>query len=148
MFDFLKKESKYRLLRPIDAKSKSILEEERFRYPEYDKEEEAQTDSYKVNYLRKPIAKRSKMAILLASISVLFTWIAYNMVIAQRGLPSLTVSAMAFSSMLFAVTGLIYGILSFKEKDVKYMVSYIALGVAGSDLVLWLMIIFIGYRGR
>lgn len=70
MFDKLRKNKKYKFLKPVRNKGQSILEEERFSYPEDRKQE---INPALVNYVRKPLSRRSLMSVFLSLIASIFT---------------------------------------------------------------------------
>ena len=77
----------------------------------------------KVSYIRKPFARRSFMALGLA------------------------VAAVCFCSFLIAIVSLIYGALSFFEKEKKYILSKIGMAVSGFLVIVWAVLIIIGFGG-
>ena len=84
----------------------------------------------KVSYIRKPFARRSFMALVLAA-----------------GNAELNVAAVCFCSFLIAIVSLIYGALSFLEKEKKYILSKIGMAVSGLLVIVWAVLIIIGFGG-
>lgn len=145
MFNYLRKDKSERFITPVKNKGQSILEEDRFNYPGYNAQKKEAEGM--VNYLRKPLSKRSKMSFALSMIGLIFIAIAFKMNMDLEGNPDLTVCALAFSSLIFAIAGLIYGGLSFLEKNMKYLLAYLGIIVGGIQFILWIVIIIIGRRG-
>ena len=141
MFDKLRKNKKYKFLKPVRNKGQSILEEERFSYPEDRKQE---INPALVNYVRKPLSRRSLMSVFLSLIASIFTICAYRLVVDLKGAPDLSLSALAISSILFAVAGFWYGILSFLEKETRMILAYIGLALGGCNFLLWFLVIAVG----
>ena len=141
MFDKLRKNKKYKFLKPVRNKGQSILEEERFSYPEDRKQE---INPALVNYVRKPLSRRSLMSVFLSLIASIVTICAYRLVVDLKGAPDLSLSALAISSILFAVAGFWYGILSFLEKETRMILAYIGLALGGCNFLLWFLIIVVG----
>lgn len=145
MFNYLKKDKANRIITPVKNKGQSILEEDRFNYPGYNAQKKEAEGM--VNYLRKPFAKKSITSIITSVMGLIFIAIAFKMNMYLRGNPNLTVSALAASSLLCAVTALVYGGLSFLEKNMKYFLAYLGIIIGGVQFILWIVIIIIGRRG-
>lgn len=98
----------------------------------------------KISYIRKPIAKRSFVSAGLAAASLLFA--AASIVTACRfpGNAPLTAAALGMSSILTAVSGAVYGVLSFFEKEKNYILGKISLAGSGILIFIWLVIIALG----
>ena len=60
----------------------------------------------------------------------------------QRGLNT---GAFGFASMVAAVLGIWYGILSFMEKDCKYILARIGIGISAVLVIVWAVILIIGF---
>lgn len=65
----------------------------------------------------------------------------------SAGQGKLNMAAVCFSSLLFSFFSLAYGIVSFLEKDKKYILSKIGLGISGTLVIFWSVLIIIGLRG-
>ena len=142
MVFFLKKNKKDGLLHPIKSKGSSILEDEKFTYPEDRLKPEE--DENRVNYLRKPHGEHGIMAALLSGVGLIWTILAVRLTLQLKGNPDLLVSAMAASSLLFSAAALVYSILSLRRKDVKHILAFGGILLGGGQLVLWLAVVVIG----
>ena len=63
------------------------------------------------------------------------------------GNAELNVAAVCFCSFLIAIVSLIYGALSFLEKEKKYILSKIGMAVSGLLIIVWTVLIIIGFGG-
>ncbi len=143
MFDFWKGKRKYRFLSPISKERRSILDEDIFLDEE---DREKQSNEKMVNYIRKPYAKQSMMTMILSMVSIVLTWFCLRINMQTLGNPGLNVSAMAFSSMLFSLAGLIYGVFCMMEKEVRKFFGILGFSLCAINFVTWLMIIIMGLR--
>ena len=76
---------------------------------------------YYVNYVRKPLAKRGFYAIGATGVSLVFFGSVLGLAVKSQGHVPLNVSAMAFSSFLFALCGLFFGMRALFEKEKNYL---------------------------
>ena len=90
----------------------------------------------KISYIRKPLARRGKMSLLLAAAATFLD-----------GTAGLNVAAMGFSSLLFSLVSLWYGWLAFLERNRNYLMAKISIGVSGLWVVFWVCMVIIGLRG-
>lgn len=120
----------------------SILEDRRFRF----RKEEERGSEHRIDYTKKPQARRAWTSLILAILAWSLTAVSVRLSIAQQGNIDLNVSAVVFGSILFAIFGLFYGGISFREKKVRYLLSYIGILLNGIQCILWSMIIIMGGR--
>ena len=124
----------------------SILDDIRFR--PRDIEDKFKNNEIKegtrVNYLRILHAKSAKIALAFSIFSLLLSYIAIRITIFLKGNPELYISAIVFSAIVFAFYSLYYVYRGFMERQVKYLINYIALLISGTELVLWLIILIMG----
>ena len=59
----------------------------------------------------------------------------------------LNVAAVCFCRFLIAIVSLSYGALSFLEKEKKYILSKIGMAVSGLLVIVWAVLIIIGFGG-
>ena len=97
----------------------------------------------KVSYIRKPLAKYSFVSAGLGIAALLFGFIAIGAAYYFQGDAPLSASAVGFCSILTAVSAVVYGVLSFFEKEKNYILAKISLGISGTLLFLWLAVFFI-----
>lgn len=101
----------------------------------------------KVSYIRKPFAKRSFMSLGLAAGALILALIGIASSVMTAGNAELNVAAVCFCSLLVALVSLIYGALSFLEKEKKYILSKIGMAVSGLLIIIWAVLIIIGLGG-
>lgn len=143
MFNYNKK-TKYKFLTPVKNRNDSILDRPEFMYPEDKDGKDTEEEASRVNYVRKPASDRSSMSFILSVIGVLFFLAALYLTLHSFGNPTLTVSAFAASSILFAVFAVWYGCISFLQKDRNYLFSYIGMGIGGLLLITWTITMIVG----
>ncbi len=123
----------------------SILEEAKYNFPE-DIENDKSDNKGFVNYIKKPLAPKSRLAFTYAAIGLICMAIAIRITFANLGNPDLTVSAFVFSSLIFSIAGMCYSVKSFLIKNSNYTLSYISMVLSGIQFLVWIMIIIIGQR--
>lgn len=121
---------------------KSILDDERFN-PNTDEQINIKNEN-KINYMRIPLAKNSWISFLYSIIAFFLSYLAIRISILLKGNTELYIVAIIFSSLIFSISSLFYIHRSFKEKQVKQILSYISLFLSGIQIVLWLIIMIIG----
>lgn len=101
----------------------------------------------KISYIRKPLAKRGKMALALAlaatALGALCVWLAVR----GNGSAGLYVGALGVSSLLFALVSMWYGWLAFLERNRNYLMARISLAVSGLWTLFWVCMAIIGLKG-
>lgn len=142
MFNYIRK-PKYRFLKPVGKRDDSVLDRPEFLFPE-DRETKKPEDGALVNYVRKPMAGRGKISLVLACIALGLFLLAFDLTLRAYGNPTLTVSAIAASSLLFSLASVLYGIFSFSEKDRNYLLSRIGLSIGGLILITWIITMIVG----
>lgn len=100
--------------------------------------------SRKISYVRKPFARKSFVALSLALAAVVFGVISLALSVRMQGNGELNVAAWGVSSILFAVMALVYGLLSFLEREMNYLLAKIAAGISGCLVLFWICIIVVG----
>jgi hypothetical protein len=101
----------------------------------------------RVSYIRKPFAKRSFLSLGLAVGALVLGIIGIISSVMDEGQAQLNVAAVCFCSLLISIISLIYGVLSFFEKEKKYLLSKIGMGISLSLMILWTILIIIGVKG-
>jgi len=97
----------------------------------------------KVSYIKKPFAKASLVAAGLAVVSLMLGAASIAFSYYTQGNVPLSVAALGFCSILTALASLIYGILSFFEKEKNYLLAKISLFGAGALIFVWVIIVVI-----
>lgn len=106
---------------------------------------EHQTDN-RISYIRKPMAENSYWCVGLAAISLVLGVAGMVISVRNQGNTPLGAISMCFSSLLFSCASLIYGKRSFREEEKNYLLARIGTVVGGVMVILWLVIILIGFR--
>lgn len=101
----------------------------------------------KVSYIRKPFARRSFLCLGLAVGALILGSLGLISSVMSAGDAPLNVAAVCFSSMVVCAVSLGYGMLSFLEKERKYILSKVGVGISGLLLLFWLVLIIIGLKG-
>ena len=99
---------------------------------------------YYVNYVRKPLAKRGFYAIGATGVSLVFFGSVLGLAVKSQGHVPLNVSAMAFSSFLFALCGLFFGMRALFEKEKNYILAKVSSFLDGVFVLVWLIVMGIG----
>ena len=103
---------------------------------------------YKISYIRRPFAKRSRICLPLALISLAFCVVSFTLSVQQQGQGGLNIAAWGVSSLLFAVVALAYGGLSLLEKEKNYLLAKIGMWTAGILVILWICVVVAGVIGK
>ena len=101
----------------------------------------------KVSYIRKPFAKRSFLSLGLSVGALALGIIGIASSVMAAGQAQLNVAAVCFCSMVISFFSIGYGVLSFFEKEKKYILSRIGMGISATLVILWIVLIIIGIRG-
>lgn len=101
----------------------------------------------RVSYLKKPLAARSRMSLLLAAAAAALGGIGIYEGVASQGQAPLVSGAFGFCSILLSAAAIGYGGLSFLEEDKNYILARCGIAVGGLLLVGWAGVIIIGLRG-
>ncbi len=105
-----------------------------------------ETDN-RISYIRKPFARNSYLCLLLAAAGLFLGAAGMALSVAHQGNTPPGAVSMCFSSLLFSIAALVYGRQSFQEEEKNYLLARIGIGVGGLLLILWLVMILIGFRG-
>lgn len=101
----------------------------------------------KVSYIRKSFAKKSFLCLGLAVGALALGMIGIISSVIAEGQAQLNVAAVCFCSMLISIVSMVYGVFSFFEKEKKYILSKIGMGISLSLIILWAVLIIIGIKG-
>ncbi len=101
----------------------------------------------KISYIKKPFARNSFYCLPLSVLALMFLGVSLYLSVRMQGNGQMNVAAWGLSSMLFAVAGLCYGLSSFLEKEMNYILSKIGVVISGILLVCWVFVIIIGLAG-
>lgn len=101
----------------------------------------------RVSYVKKPFAKNSLYAIGLAVTGLLLLGLGLYGAVRTQGQAGLNVGALGFSSLLVGIVAVWYGVKSFSEKDMNYILAKIGSGIGMVLVLVWCSIIIIGIRG-
>lgn len=101
----------------------------------------------KISYIKKPFAGKSFVALGFAAAALACCMVSIGLSIRQQGNGDMNVAAWGLSSIIFSVVALVYGLLSFLEKEKNYILAKISIGVGGLLLVLWFCLVLVGLLG-
>ena len=104
-----------------------------------------QTDN-RISYIRKPMAEHSFLCVGLAAAGLILGAAGIALSVRAQGNTPLGAVSVCFSSLLFSITSLIYGRLSFREKEKNYILAKIGTAAGGILVILWLVMIMIGFK--
>lgn len=95
----------------------------------------------KISYIKKPQARSSFPAAVLSVISLGFMAASVGIACHTRGDAPLAAAAFGFCSIITALVSLVYGVLSFFEKEKNYRLARVSTALAGTLTIVWLIII-------
>ena len=98
----------------------------------------------KISYIRKPLARRGKMSLLLAAIATLLGAPGVYLGVQRNRNAGLSLAGPGFSHLLFAMVSLWYGWLAFLERNRNYLMARISLGISGLWAVFWVCMVIVG----
>ncbi|MDD3252568.1 MAG: hypothetical protein PHV18_08415 [Lachnospiraceae bacterium] len=98
----------------------------------------------KISYIRKPFAKKSRGALVLAVVALVCCVCSLMISVHMQGQGGINMAAWGFSSIVFSVLALWYGGLSFLEKEMNYILAKAAIAVSGVLLIFWISMIIVG----
>ncbi|PJJ28619.1 calcium:proton exchanger [Lacrimispora celerecrescens] len=101
----------------------------------------------KVSYIRKSFAKRSFLCLGLAVGALVLGIIGIISSVMAEGQAQLNVAAVCFCSLLISFFSIGYGVFSFFEREKKYILSKVGMGISLSLIILWAVLIIIGIKG-
>lgn len=101
----------------------------------------------RVSYIRKSFAKRSFLSLGLAVGALILGIIGIISAVLAEGQAQLNVAAVCFCSLVISFFSLAYGVLSFFEREKKYILSKIGMGISAALIILWAVLIIIGIKG-
>lgn len=101
----------------------------------------------RVSYVKKPLAKRSVMAAILTGAALCLFGTGTYLSVKSQGQAPLNVAAVMFCSLIVALFGVWYGLISFLEKEKNYILAKVSLVVGGLMLFAWILMIIVGLRG-
>lgn len=101
----------------------------------------------KISYIKKPFARKSLIGLPLAAAALLCCVCCVVISIRMQGQGDINMAAWGFSSLLFSVFGMWYGIISFMEKEMNYILARIAIAICGVLLVFWISMLIVGLLG-
>lgn len=106
-----------------------------------------QESRFKISYVKKPYAKNSWVCLAGAAAAAVFATISLQISVRLQGNGGMNVAAWGISSLIFSIVGLIYGLLSLREKEKNYRLSKIGMVISGILLLFWICLLIVGLRG-
>lgn len=104
-------------------------------------------DKQKISYIRKPFARKSFVALPFAVAALACCVVSLALSVRLQGNGGLNVAAWGVSSMVFSVVALVYGLLSFLEKEMNYILARIAVGTGAVLVIFWFCLTIVGVFG-
>jgi hypothetical protein len=98
----------------------------------------------RINYVRKPFAKKSITCILTALVAAGLCGMSLYLSVSRAGDGQINVAGWAVSSFLFAVTSLVYGAMSLTEEEKNYILARIGMVVSGLLALFWVCMVIVG----
>lgn len=98
----------------------------------------------KVSYVKNPFARNSYYSLGLGISSLGLMAASMYLSVSQAGQGGLNTGALGFSSIVAALMGIWYGVLSFTEKNHNYILARIGLGICVVLGIVWTVIIITG----
>lgn len=98
----------------------------------------------KISYLRVPFARNSFFCLGAGLLSLFLGAVAIWLSISNAGQGGPNTGAFGFSSIVASAVGIWYGILSFMEKERKYILARIGIGLEVVLFIVWAVIILVG----
>ena len=130
---------------PTAAQERAL--EARRKRKEQNIREQKEAAANRVSYVRKPISRRSLYSLgFLVVAAALGAYGIYGGV-TTNGQAALSSAAFGFCSILFDISSLWYGIISFLEEEKNHMIARITVILSGLMLAGWIIIIIMGIRG-
>lgn len=103
--------------------------------------------TYKISYVKKPLAKKSLIAAALAAAAVFLCFFALRLSITAQGKAGLNAGAAAFCSLLVSLFSAGYAGLSFLEKEKNYILSRISILLSLVLVLFWIGLIITAWKG-
>ncbi len=98
----------------------------------------------KISYIKKPFARKSFYSLGFAAVSLCSCVVSVALSVHCQGNGGVNVAAWGLTSLIFAVVSVSYGVSSFLEKEMNYILSRISLAVSGILLVFWVIMMIVG----
>lgn len=99
-----------------------------------------------ISYIRKPMAEHGYLCLGLSLTALLLGISGMAFSIRNQGNTPVGALSMCFSSILFSVSSLIYGWISFKEEEKNYIFAKIGTAISGLLMIWWFVTVLIGFR--
>lgn len=100
----------------------------------------------RISYIRKPMAEHGYLCLALAGVSLLLGIAGMAFSVKNQGNTPVGALSMCFSSILFSIASLMYGLKSFKEEEKNYIFAKFGTAVSGLMIIWWFVTILIGFR--
>ena len=143
----VKKTRKNTTIDPAAAQEREETRKARRKRKEQNIREQKEAAANRVSYVRKPISRRSLYSLgFLVVAAALGVYGIYGGV-TTNGQAALSSAAFGFCSILFDISSLWYGIISFLEEEKNHMIARITVILSGLMLAGWIITIIMGIRG-
>ncbi|MGN0159717.1 MAG: calcium:proton exchanger [Brotaphodocola sp.] len=98
----------------------------------------------KISYIKKPFARKSFASLGFLAVALVSFAMSIGLSVQNQGNGEVNVAAWGLTSMIFAVTAIVYGVGSFLEKEMNYILSKISLVISSLLLILWIGMMIAG----
>lgn len=101
----------------------------------------------RISYIRKPFARKSFVALSFAVAALVCCVVSLGLSVRQQGHGDVNIAAWAVSSIVFSVVALVYGGVSFLEKEMNYILAKLSMVTGAVLFVFWLCLLLVGLLG-
>ena len=101
-------------------------------------------ENKRISYIRKPFARRSFVSLPAAALALVCCAVSLGISAWHQGSGDANVAAWGFTSMVSAVVALVYGLMSFLEKEMNYLLARIGTAIGGILTLFWLCLLIVG----
>ena len=98
----------------------------------------------KVSYIRKPLAKHSFPAVLLAAAALVLTGAGLWLAVRNRGEAGVNAASCGVCAMVVCIDGMLYCWRSSMEKEKNYILAKAGMIICSLTLLFWICLIVVG----
>lgn len=98
----------------------------------------------KISYIKRPFAKKSLVALPFGAAGLACCVVSLFISVRLQGNGGMDVAAWGVSSMVFSAVALVYGLMSFLEKEMNYILARAAAWLGGALLLFWACLVAVG----
>lgn len=101
----------------------------------------------RISYIKKPFSRKSFFSLGFMAVSAAAFVMSVGLSVRDQGNGGVNIAAWGLTSMIFSVVAIGYGVSSFLEKEMNYILSKISMIISGILLVFWICMILVGLIG-